>query len=823
MKRLYFIFFTILIVSLLADPPSNFDLRDIDGNNFVTSVKSQDGGTCWTHGAMAAMEGNLMITNAWTNAGETGEPALAEYHLDWWNGFNEHNNDDIDPPTGTGLEVHMGGDYRVTSAYLSRGEGAVRDIDGQSFGSPPLRFADSYHYFYAREIEWFVIEEDLSKIDSVKYAIMEHGVLGTCMCYDNSFINDQYNHYQPPASTLDPNHAVSIVGWDDDHITQAPLPGAWIVKNSWGDDWGYGGYFWISYYDKYSCQHDEMGAISFQQVEAMQFDNVYYHDYHGWRDTFEDAECVFNHFTAETTQVIKAVNFFTAEDEVDFEVKIYDDYNDGELSGVLAEAQGHRIHYGLHTVDFETPVVIEEGDDFYAYIEFSNGGYPIDRVSDVPVLLGANYRTIVPSTASPDESYFFSLGEWHDLYEYEFENTSWNETANFCLKVLTNDTGLKLNDSSDFESSGDQGGPFEPGERVYEFTNKGLEAFDYAVNNQSGANWIDISGDVYGSLEPGQTASVTVAINNFAEELSLGVHIATIEFVNLTDHVGDTECDILLFIGDNTVLYEWDLETNPGWDIEADWMWGEPQGLGGEHGNNDPFYAHSGSNIYGYNLYGDYQNSLDEMHLTTEVIDCSGIYNVHLNFWRWLGVEQPAYDHAYVRISNDLENWVTIWENTEEIADDQWTEMNIDISEYADDESIVFIRWTMGSTDGGWVYCGWNIDDILITGLQENVTGNDTENIQPVTDMIIYPNPFNPETSISFNLKSSVENAQLAVYNVKGQKVITIIDGYLDQGDHRFSWNGYDDYSKTSAAGVYFINLKLDGATSISRKCILLK
>jgi len=160
------------------------------------------------------------------------------------------------------------------------------------------------------------------------------------------------------------------------------------------------------------------------------------------------------------------------------------------------------------------------------------------------------------------------------------------------------------------------------------------------------------------------------------------------------------------------------LSTNPGWTIEAAWAWGQPTGGGGEYGHPDPTSGHTGPNVCGYQLSGDYANNLSEKHLTTPAIDCTGKTGVRLSFWRWLGVEQPAYDHAYVRVSNNGLTWTNVWSNPTEITDSSWTYQEFDISAVADNRPTVYLRWTMGSTDGSWRYCGWNIDDVKLTSAE---------------------------------------------------------------------------------------------------------
>jgi parallel beta-helix repeat protein/predicted outer membrane repeat protein len=161
------------------------------------------------------------------------------------------------------------------------------------------------------------------------------------------------------------------------------------------------------------------------------------------------------------------------------------------------------------------------------------------------------------------------------------------------------------------------------------------------------------------------------------------------------------------------VIYSNNMDANPGWTANVGWAWGTPTGSAG-----DPTSGHTGANVYGYNLFGGYSNGMSSTFwLTTQAINCSGYTGVHLKFYRWLGVQSSYCDHAYVAVSNNGSTWTNVWSNsTTTINETAWSLQDIDISAYADNKAAVYIRWGMGKTDSSVTYCGWNIDDVSLTG-----------------------------------------------------------------------------------------------------------
>lgn len=105
-----------------------------------------------------------------------------------------------------------------------------------------------------------------------------------------------------------------------------------------------------------------------------------------------------------------------------------------------------------------------------------------------------------------------------------------------------------------------------------------------------------------------------------------------------------------------------------------------------------------------------------------------------------------------------------------------------------------------------FVYNGTSNDDII--NIKTELKGN-------------YPNPFNPSTNISFSL-SSEQKISLEIYNLRGEKVATLINSTLPAGNHNICWNGNDSSNRKVASGVYLYRMQTMGYTSI-KKMILLK
>jgi len=85
-----------------------------------------------------------------------------------------------------------------------------------------------------------------------------------------------------------------------------------------------------------------------------------------------------------------------------------------------------------------------------------------------------------------------------------------------------------------------------------------------------------------------------------------------------------------------------------------------------------------------------------------------------------------------------------------------------------------------------------------------------------------YPNPFNPSTTIRFEMKDK-ENGSLTIFNMKGQKVKTLINAQLEVGQYSVIWNGTDENSNQVTSGLYFYKLEAGGRYTSTKKMILMK
>jgi C1A family cysteine protease len=264
----------------------------------LTPVRDQGtSGLCWAFSAAALMETSLLqrYTDENKNALDLSEEQLAYFY------FNRQ--DDPLHNTGDMQMVYQDSDeataYRHASGSpiyllqeLSTGQGIAKEADVPFYLT---RRVDSKGNVYYKEssavpsknkayISYAGLESyetfDYS-VDKVKKEIMENGAVAVSMYYENASRNLTTNGYYDSAN-MRSNHVVTLVGWDDAFAVskfnsggRPKKSGAWIAKNSWGDDWGDGGYFYISYENA-----TMLGCVSVSAVKTAErkYSNLYFYD-----------------------------------------------------------------------------------------------------------------------------------------------------------------------------------------------------------------------------------------------------------------------------------------------------------------------------------------------------------------------------------------------------------------------------------------------------------------------------------------------------------------------------------------------------------------
>jgi len=169
-------------------------------------------------------------------------------------------------------------------------------------------------------------------------------------------------------------------------------------------------------------------------------------------------------------------------------------------------------------------------------------------------------------------------------------------------------------------------------------------------------------------------------------------------------------------------------ETQNGWlpsGSDGEWQWEAPQGLGGQQSipqqtpGPDPSSAFEGSRVLGNDLTGtgqyagNYENDLITF-VSSPWIDASDAVGVTMTLQRWLNVEQG--DRAYLEVSNDGVQWTQVFDESNGVHEQAWSEQVYDISPIADRQPAVRIRVGLQS-DFGLVQGGWNLDALALVGV----------------------------------------------------------------------------------------------------------
>lgn len=439
------------------DVPEAYDARDY---GYVTAVKNQGGsGGCWSFSTVSCMEASY-IKQGFGTAEDTD---FSESHLVWFS-YRRDDRDPSDPLYGDGR--HSANPYTSGGNWLMGVSAAMSGVGMQLESNAPwylswdgnelldnMTLAESERYTsYARMLSATLTANNGDR-DAVKKQIMQYGAVATSYYDDTAddIVEHGFNKanacYYQTAKTGVINHMITVVGWDDNYprtnfndYNMPETDGAWLVKGSWGQYYGDGGYYWISY------EEPTLSAfVAYQAAPADTFEHIYQYDgtYTSKLITPSDTQSasIANSFQAQRDELLTHVALFNPNigSTVTAEVFLSDtkpDIADYKLTGGLqlvasATTSVDNVRYGYSTVKLNTPVPLAEGQYFMVKITYqiSSGtmcvpveGYTANNPENGQINYGGN----------AGESFLCIRGYWFDSNNY-FEN----DLNNVPVKAMT--------------------------------------------------------------------------------------------------------------------------------------------------------------------------------------------------------------------------------------------------------------------------------------------------------------------------------------------------------------------------------------------------
>lgn len=402
--------------------PDSYDLRDY---NLVTPVKDQgSNGNCWAFSSIASLESCILKATGCTYdlSEENMKDLMSKYSSYGWN-----------------MATNTGGYDRMGYSYLVSWLGPVNESDDRyvigEILSPVLN-----SIFHIQNV-LFLKRTSYTDNDEIKRAIMSYGAVSTSIhMYQSTEGADYYrkgSNLYWYRTDLGSNHAVAIVGWDDnysrDHFkTTPPGDGAWIIKNSWGSRSGDGGYYYVSYYDTCLAPlNNHYTTYVFMFNDSIKYDKNYQYDVSGRTDFFlNESNTVWykNRFTASDNEYLSAVSTYFEKD-TSWDLFIY-------VNDVLKHTQSGMSPISYSTIELSEFIPLNVGDVFEVAFKIT-----VDKEASVPISEDIIARGIEVNKQMFHENISFISydGEnWTDFYGLVWAYSSHTyATQVACIKAFT--------------------------------------------------------------------------------------------------------------------------------------------------------------------------------------------------------------------------------------------------------------------------------------------------------------------------------------------------------------------------------------------------